>query len=93
MEKKLLNSEEEYFDLCKGENIGDVSRRYCSQYCSIEDGIPCDVSHVWNDETLHITTKPASYPCVFVWHLEEDCRDHDYFIGQFIYEKDFKEEE
>lgn len=92
MYKKLLNSEEEYFDLCKSENIGEVSRRYSSQYCYIEDGIPCDVSHDWGNETLRIDTKPESYPCVFVWHLEEDSRDHDIFHGQFIYEKDFKEE-
>ena len=92
MEKKLLNSEEEYFNLCVGENIGEVSRRYCSQYCYIDGGIPCDVSYD-GTETLHIDTKPTSYPCIFVWRLEEDSRDHDIFNGQFIYEKDFKHKE
>lgn len=87
MEKTLLNSEEEYFNLCKREHIGEVSRRYCSQYCFIADGIPCDVSHVCdNDETLRIKTKPATYPCMFVWHWED-------IDGQFIYENDFKKKE
>lgn len=97
MEKRLLKSDEEYFEMCVGESIGDIKRQYASQYSDIgenSDSVECDFKYKYefgiykdNPKTLHIKHKPKSYPCVFVWHRVEG--DHDFLIGEFVYPSDF----
>lgn len=93
MEKALLNSEEEYFDLCVKEKIGVISREHDpTRYVEIGGGVDCEFSTQYESfpfrylETLRIVTKPEQYPCVLVWGYS------DGIIGEFIYGKDLKEE-
>ena len=91
MEKKLLHSDKEYFDYCIENGIGDISRRMCSQMCSIQDGESCSEGTYINDgkEWLQIDSKPTHYPCVLVWNLNDDS-DHDFYSGIIIYQEDLK---
>lgn len=89
MEKRILKSEQEYFDLCVAEEIGSIWRKYGSQTCEIEYGEKCDeylTTHC--KETLHIQSKPTHYPCVLTWHC--DCGDNDNFWGVFVYPEDLR---
>lgn len=91
-EKKLLNSEQEYFDYCICEGIGGIYRKYSSTSCYLdeESSIACDEGGQLMNEYVHITRKPKRYPCIFTWHCEEG--DHDIYSGFFVYEDDFKKE-
>ena len=93
-EKKLLNSEQEYFDYCISNDIGNIKRIYSSSYCDLDEDSSekCNkfFSHVLEREVLHITRKPKRYRCIFTWHCEEG--DHDRYSGFFVYEDDFKKE-
>lgn len=91
MERALLNSEEEYFDLCVKEKIGIISREHeRTRYAEIGGGVDCEFSTTYESfpfrylEKLQIVTKPEQYPCLLVW----DYRDGA--IGEIIYEKDFQ---
>lgn len=85
MEKKLLHSDEEYFDLCESEAIGYIQRQYGSQSCDIENGIDWSKFVQYAGEWIHIEKKPSHYPCIFIYtETYEDC-----YKGQFIYLEDF----
>lgn len=97
MDKKLLNSDKEYFNLCVEERIGRIPRKYSTQNATIgnkSDSVECDYFHNYkhgsaiNTETLFVERKPKSYPCIFVWYLDEG--DHDHYYGRFVYPEDFK---
>lgn len=98
MEKRILKSDEEYFNLCVEEKIGDIQRHYCSQYADVgerSDSVECDFWHKYvygkhkdDWESLHVKRKPKSYPCVFVWYCDEG--DHDHWLGRFVYPSDFE---
>ena len=95
MYKELLNSDEEYFNYCIGNSIGDISRKYGSQYSYVgedSESEKCDFYHTYtsdsHSETLEVKRKPTHYPCVICWHCEEG--DHDYYHGSFVYMEDFK---
>lgn len=92
--KKLLKSEQEYFDYCISNDIGNIHRTYSSSYCDIDEDSSekCNsyFSRFLRNELLHVTRKPKKYPCVFTWHCEEG--DHNRYSGFFVYQDDFKEE-
>lgn len=92
METVLLNSDEEYFDYCVLNTIGDISRQYASQYSDVgyETGIECDYWHkLEKPYSLHICRKPKTYPCVLVWRCWEG--DHDCYDGEFVYLEDLSQ--
>ena len=97
MNKRLLNSDEEYFNYCIENSIGNISRTYGSQYCNVgedEESEPCYFHYTYKshsgylNEVLEVKRKPTHYPCVICWHCEEG--DHDYYHGNFVYMEDFK---
>ena len=96
MEKLFLKSDEEYFDVCISNKIGNMQRKYCSQFADIGDdgdSIECNFWHKYvygtgddDYECIHVKRKPKSYPCVFVWHCDEG--DHDFYYARFVYPED-----
>ncbi len=94
-EKKLLKSEQEYFDYCVNNDIGSIHGTYSSSYCYLDDDSSkkCNefFSHVFQREVLNVIYKPKKYPCIFTWHCEE-ISNHKRYYGFFVYQEDFKEE-
>ena len=89
MFKKILNSDDEYFQYCVSNDIGSIRRTYASQSCYVgeQSGVKCDYWYKISDDlSLNVSMKPKSYPCVLVWRCWEG--DHDLVEGEFVYLED-----
>lgn len=90
METILFHSEGEYYAYCQVYEIGDIHRRYASQSCEIICGAEDDHWETTkNGESLHITAKPISYPCIMAVHKEDG--DYECQYGAFVYPMSFEE--
>lgn len=88
MVKKLLKSEEEYYDYCIAHTVGYIYRKYGSQCCDYDSGMECDwYGTVFGDQTLRIEYQPVSYPCLMVWNTYGP---DDYQSVMFVYPDDLK---
>ena len=96
MEKKVLKSDQEYFDYCVENTIGVIGRKYGSQCSCVGndgDSVVCSYYHTYDNdscpETIVVERKPKKYPCVLCWMLEEG--DNDIYRGAFVYPEDFNQ--
>lgn len=90
METILFHSEDEYYAYCRVHEIGDIYWRYASQSCDIICGAEDDRwETIKNGKSLHITTKPISYPCIMAVHTQDG--DYESQYGTFVYPMSFED--
>jgi hypothetical protein len=87
MNKKFLNSDEEYFKYCEQEGIGSCHRMYYSTSCDWYSSEKCDKYFNYKGECFVIYEKPTHYPCVMNWILVGG--DYEYYYVDFTYLDDF----
>lgn len=93
-DKVLLNSDEEYFDLCVKEGIGNSNSGKGVQI-AIVSKLNCEFIHEYKEDGtwLRVESKPESYPCVFTWFRDDHPKgrvDGTIIIyGWFTYPGDF----